>query len=232
MIHAAVLVRAELFFQSLFELADHWCPDIDANQYASFLEKAFRRMTVKVKRLASGSVVSQSLSLLAVFASRSLIGGARCLLSLHCTAAHQAVAARQGRHEHHIAAERLRLGQLGRCWCDPLSRAARALRFDSPSGCCVLSCLRRLLHTASYADRELSDDEDMDNAYYELASIDDTVNWDPADPAAAEPAAVAGAAAGARGDSKTAVVAPAASAVAGAAALVPKRPAQPPPGMP
>ncbi len=41
----------EMFYDSLFELADLWCPDISAESYANLLEKVFRRITVKVKRV-------------------------------------------------------------------------------------------------------------------------------------------------------------------------------------
>ena len=44
------------FFDASFELADIWCPDIDGLEYASFLDKAFRRMTVKIMKLPDGHV--------------------------------------------------------------------------------------------------------------------------------------------------------------------------------
>src|SRR5262249_51178856 len=47
----------DLFYQSIFELSDIWCPDIDGRQYADFLDKLFRRMTVKVRRLVTGETV-------------------------------------------------------------------------------------------------------------------------------------------------------------------------------
>jgi hypothetical protein len=48
-----------LFFDSLFQVADIWTADISGKSYATFLDKLFRRMTVKITRAESGSETRQ-----------------------------------------------------------------------------------------------------------------------------------------------------------------------------
>ena len=45
------------FFDSLFELADVWCPDIDGAQYARFLDTLRTRLTVMKVQKRNGTVM-------------------------------------------------------------------------------------------------------------------------------------------------------------------------------
>jgi hypothetical protein len=50
-------ISYNVFFTSLFELADVWCPQISAAAYSTFLSKIFRRMTYKI-RTSSGKTIN------------------------------------------------------------------------------------------------------------------------------------------------------------------------------
>lgn len=45
------------FFDSFFELADVWCPDIDGGQYAHFLDTLRTRLTVMVVHKRDGNIM-------------------------------------------------------------------------------------------------------------------------------------------------------------------------------
>ena len=55
---------------SLFELADMWCHGIDGEEYATFLRKLFKRITVKYVTKADGAVFATSCSCSARFSTR------------------------------------------------------------------------------------------------------------------------------------------------------------------
>lgn len=45
------------FYDSFFELADIWCPDIDGGQYSNFLDTLRTRLTVMVVHKRDGSIL-------------------------------------------------------------------------------------------------------------------------------------------------------------------------------
>ena len=45
------------FYRAFFELADLWCPHIDGEEYAHFLETLMNRLLVKVVHRANGDVL-------------------------------------------------------------------------------------------------------------------------------------------------------------------------------
>ena len=53
------LMSCEQLFDCLFELADMWCTGISVEEYANFLRKLFKRVTVKSVTKSSGVVVTE-----------------------------------------------------------------------------------------------------------------------------------------------------------------------------
>ena len=58
--HGEPYMSQEHLFDCLFELADMWCTGISAEEYAGFLRKLFRRVTVKSITKANGTVTTEA----------------------------------------------------------------------------------------------------------------------------------------------------------------------------
>jgi hypothetical protein len=55
------------FFDSFFELADIWCPDIDGGQYAHFLDTLRLRLTVVTVHKKDGTIVRKTVHTSLIF---------------------------------------------------------------------------------------------------------------------------------------------------------------------
>ena len=56
--HGEANMSQEHLFDCVFELADMWCTGISAEEYATFLRKLFKRVTVKSVTRSNGTVVT------------------------------------------------------------------------------------------------------------------------------------------------------------------------------
>ena len=56
--HGEPHMSKEHLFDCVFELSDMWCTGISAEEYAAFLRKLFKRVTVKSVTKANGAVVT------------------------------------------------------------------------------------------------------------------------------------------------------------------------------